>query len=129
MDERRWRQEWGGSVIYAHGTKHSRGVAVLFRKSLDVSILKEPRDTQGRFLIVKAVINDEHFNLINVYAPNKEPDQVTFLSDLCNVLTLESIAAADNNIFGGDWNVVLENKLDKNGGVETTARQKTLAEM
>jgi exonuclease III len=25
--ENRWRNEWGGKVLYCHGTKHSRGIA------------------------------------------------------------------------------------------------------
>lgn len=118
-DEQRWRQEWGGTALFTHGSKHSKGVAILFRKSLDVCILKERKDTQGRFVIVKAIVNDEAFNLINVYAPNKEPDQVKFLLDLVKVLSLENINPTDNNIFGGDWNAVLDSSVDKKGGMDS----------
>ena len=123
--EIKWVQDWGGSGVFVHGTKHSKGVAILFRRLLDVEILSVRRDTQGRFIILKCKVQDEPFNLINIYAPNRENDQVQFTTDLIKVMVLEGISNVDNNIIGGDWNVALDDKLDKLGGI-TNIKHKSL---
>ena len=117
-EELKWTQEWGGTGLFVHGTKHSKGVAILFRKSIDIDILSIKQDTQGRFLVLKCKINDEPFNLINIYAPNRENEQVKFVTDLLKVMALENINSIDNNIIGGDWNVVQDSTLDKIGGMD-----------
>ena len=116
--EIKWIQEWGGTGVFAHGSKHSRGVAILFIKSLEVNILSKKLDSQGRFIILKIQIDNKTFNLVNIYAPNKENDQVKFFQDLGNVILAEKITSSDNNIICGDWNLIQNNKLDKLGGVE-----------
>ena len=30
--ETKWTREWGNSIIFAHGTNHSKGVMILFKK-------------------------------------------------------------------------------------------------
>ena len=32
--ERRWKSEWGGRILYDNGTSDSRGVAIIFDRSL-----------------------------------------------------------------------------------------------
>jgi len=119
-DTIKWIQEWEGSGYCVHGSKHSRGVMILFRKGFDVEILSQKLDTKGRFIIMKVKVNDEAFNLINIYAPNKEKEQIQFYEDLIHVIAAENIASSDSNILAGDWNVVLDIKLDKHGGLDTT---------
>ena len=29
-----WKSEWGGDILYSHGTNHSRGVMILFNPKL-----------------------------------------------------------------------------------------------
>ena len=81
-DVSRWLQEWGGSGYFVHGTKHSRGVAILLRKNLGIDVIDTILDSKGRFIILKIKSNEVYFNLINIYAPNKEKDQLLFLNDL-----------------------------------------------
>jgi len=51
IDEKLWKCEWRGKIIYAHGASNSKGVAVLIKKSLkcDVRLLKS--NLEGRFLL------------------------------------------------------------------------------
>ena len=37
-DEVQWEREWGGKILFAHGTSQSKGVAILFRKGVDVVV-------------------------------------------------------------------------------------------
>ena len=32
-DEVLWKKEWGGDIVFSHGSHHSRGVAILFKKT------------------------------------------------------------------------------------------------
>ena len=36
--EKMWSAEWGGKVVFCHGTKNSCGTLVLFHPSLDVDV-------------------------------------------------------------------------------------------
>ena len=36
----RWETEWGGKIVSSHGSSHSRGVMILFKPRLDISIEK-----------------------------------------------------------------------------------------
>jgi len=60
-----WQAEWGGDILFAHGSKHSRGVMILFRPSLCKGVLNVSTDKNGRFLIVNASIDDE-FCFVNI---------------------------------------------------------------
>ena len=35
-----WRAEWGGEILFAHGSKHSKGVMILFKPPLNADILE-----------------------------------------------------------------------------------------
>ena len=70
--ERVWSAEWGGKVVYYHGTKHSRGTLVLFNPSLDVDVENYETDQRGRLIILRAKIDEFRFIFINVYAPNDQ---------------------------------------------------------
>lgn len=72
-----WKNEWGTEIVMSHGGSNSCGVAILFRKGVDCVIYTKIRDLFGRYIILKAAINDKICILINVYALNKDED-ITF---------------------------------------------------
>ncbi len=43
-----WRREWGGKIIFAHGTNHSKGTMILIKQNFDLKILQEKLDDHGR---------------------------------------------------------------------------------
>ena len=83
--ENQWRNEWGAEMISCHGSSNSRGVAILFKNGIDCSINHKIVDPEGRYIILKACIQDKDYVLINVYAPNKDKDQVNFLNKLLSI--------------------------------------------
>ncbi len=113
--ENRWTQEWGGVGYFAHGTKHSCGVAILIRKGLGVDIEDICIDRQGRYVLLNIKLDNNTFTLINLYSPNKESEKVIFFTKLAQIMESKGVNAASNIIIGGDWNVVLTAK-DKMGG-------------
>ena len=115
--EKIWKREWEGNMIFSHGTTNSRGCMVLLSSYLDYSINSTKVDSNGRFIIINVQINGRNYNLINVYLPNTETEQVKFFKDFSAVLKKENIATDDNLIIGGDWNLVKDIVLDKSGGL------------
>ena len=103
--ENQWRNEWGAEMISCHGSSNSRGVAILILiliDGVDCSINRKIVDPEGRYIILKACIQDKVYVLINLYAPNKDKDQVNFFNNLLSMLQNENLDSEDNIILGGD---------------------------
>ena len=112
-----WKREWGGDIIFSHGTTNSRGVAVLIPKSLesDIKVKKCHTDTAGRIILIDCSIKDNSIILINIYAPTKDKptEQLNFLHILKGLVDKYSDKAI---ILGGDFNTYLDTSIDKLGG-------------
>ena len=46
----KWENEWGGKIVFSHGKSNARGVCILFRKGLDVTVLNQATDNCGRLI-------------------------------------------------------------------------------
>ena len=107
-----WRAEWGGDIFFAHGSKHSRGVMILFRPSLSKEVLNVTADKNGRFLIVNTIVDEVGFCLVNIYAPNDQNQQINFYQKITDSIRK---CQTDNILIGGDFNCPLSAS-DKFGG-------------
>lgn len=56
--EIRWRNEWGAEIYMSHGNSNSRGIAVLMKKGVGVTVRSEIIDPQGRFIVLKVEFYD-----------------------------------------------------------------------
>ena len=124
--ESQWRNEWGTEMIFSHGSPNACGVAILLNKGVDYCIHSKIIDPLGRFIIVKVEIEDNLYVLINVYAPNKDKENVKFFNDLLSITRREDLDAEENFIVGGDFNCPLNPILDKKGG-SLTPRKSVVA--
>ena len=70
-------------------------------------------DPLGRYLILKVGIKDKLYVLINIYAPNKDKDIITFLNNLRTILQNDNSEDEENIIIGSDFNCLLNPSLDK----------------
>ena len=91
----------------------------MFKNGIDCSINHKIEDPEGRYIILKACIQDKDYVLVNAYAPNKDKDQVNFFNKLLSILQNENLDSVDNIILGGDLNCPLDPLLDKKGGAST----------
>ena len=114
--ERQWKNEWGGDMIMSHGSSNLCRVAILFKQGFDCTFLSKFEDPLGRYLILKAEIKDKLYVLINIYAPNKDKDIITFPNNLRTILQNENLGDEENIIIGGDFNCPLNPSPDKKGG-------------
>ena len=111
-----WRSQWSGPLFFSHGTVHARGVLVLVRKDLDFQLKNSHQDTDGRFILLEAIIQDTPFFLCNIYSPNNSTDQVNFFGYVKNRLQSNIVDSTSNVILGGDFNMTFDAGLDCFGG-------------
>ena len=106
--EKIWSHEWGYKIIFNHGRSDSAGVCMLLKPSATFDVLNTVRDDKGRILLVTLKVNETMITLANIYGPNN--DDGSFFIDLHNLL---SEHGEEPYIIGGDFNTVMEAKLDK----------------
>ena len=70
-DEIKWKDKFKGEVFFWHGKTNSRGVLIGYTGKRSF-IIKKKKDENGHFLILKAIISDSVFILINLHHPNTE---------------------------------------------------------
>ncbi len=111
-----WRNEWGGNILFSHGSSHARGVMMLIKPGFDAKVVDAHPDNIGRLLIANMVIQDTKFTIVNIYAPNYEDNQVNFYRNLRRQLN-ETTERGDRIMLGGDLNFIMNPDLDRKGGV------------
>ena len=77
-----WESEWGGKILASHGSTHSRGVMIMFKPRLDVTIEKLISDKNGSYILAEAFVDGSKLIFVNIYVPNDQTQQVNFLRDL-----------------------------------------------
>ena len=64
------RNMWGFECYFSSFKSNSRGVAILINNNFEFEFLQQKKDTNGNYLLLKAMINNFQVLLCNVYAPN-----------------------------------------------------------
>ncbi|KAL9988158.1 hypothetical protein ACROYT_G002566 [Oculina patagonica] len=111
-----WKKQWKGEMYFSHGSVHSRGVLVLIKNNLEFQIKSMRQDKEGRFIFLEALVQDQKFLLVNIYAPNKTSEQTHFFDKIKEELDNIDIDDDCRIIIGGDFNVILDPNLDGCGG-------------
>ena len=107
-DEHIWKNEWGNCIIFSHGETDARGTCILINpkvKAVIVCLISNFDD--GRCNIVDVEIKDNMYTLINIYAPNEDKPEF-----FMKVFDKASEHANPDKIIAGDFNLVLDEKLD-----------------
>ena len=96
-DEATWQSKWGDKVWFSHGNTNSKGVAIAIQGSFGFKKIDTHSDTEGRYLILDAEINNIRTLIVNIYAPNE--DHVIFFEEVTDKIR---DLKCDNIIWGGD---------------------------
>ena len=56
-----WEAEWGGKIVESHGSNHSRGVMILFKPKINVSVEKIVRDKNGRYVLSEVYLHNQTY--------------------------------------------------------------------
>ena len=111
-----WKSQWRGDIFFSHGSEHSKGVIILLKEKFDCEVKVHREDEQGRFIILKGLIQTQQFVFVNIYAPNRIKDQCVFLEEIKKHLDELELEENCEVIIGGDFNVILDADLDGTGG-------------
>ena len=107
-DNLKLKRGWVGQTYHSSFPGKSRGVAILFHKSVPFVQSNVISDPNGRFIIVSGQIHNIRVILANVYAPNSDDD--AFFRRLFSTLPDMS---SHYLIMGGDFNCWLDPQLDR----------------
>ena len=86
-------------TLYVNSTRSSRGVCILVKKSLSISVLAEARDEDQNILALHISTAGSELILISIYGPNSNDEN--FFKQISKILTDAPNVPA---ILGGDWN-------------------------
>lgn len=101
---------------------NKRGVSILIHNSLNFDVLKEISDKEGQYILVQGKIDQHLITLVNVYA--SLAGKTVFFNTIFDLVATESKGTL---ICGGDFNIVLDRKLDSSNSKRTkTAQSKFL---
>ena len=114
--EQLWINEWGGDIVFSHGTSKSRGVCILMPKGMLQVTSNKQCDLDGRIIAIEIGQGEENILLCNIYAPNE--DCPCFFDDLFKQIQNNS----HNEVIVGDFNLVLDPKKDRIGFTHNKAK-------
>ena len=106
---KQWELEWGGKVLTSFGKSNARGVAILMHPKTNCDIDKINMDSEGRILCCEVKYDNRKIIVANLYAPNE--DDPEFFESV--IRTIETYEDRDLTILGGDFNLVMNPKIDR----------------
>ena len=116
--EKIWEHEWGGKIIFSHGTTAARGVALLTNQSIYDQITNIYTDQDGRIIICDLYQNGITVTITAVYAPNH--DSPEFFKQVQGELRKRQ----EHKILIGDFNLTLDVELDRQNTYNNNNRAK-----
>ena len=116
QDENIWKKEWEAPAFFSSLNNHKCGVAILCtnnQKKLKASY--ENSHKPGRHLSIKIEMESSSFIITNIYAPNIPKKRKKNFQNLQTFITNNN-----NNILGGDFNMVENIQKNRADGNPTT---------
>ena len=96
-----------GKIYECNGTNGRQGVAIMVSNECKEKTKLVYKDNEGRFIHVTYETDNQIFNIVSVYAPNKYLEKSKYFK-----VIKQYIENLENIIIGGDFNTTLSN-LDK----------------
>ena len=116
QNESIWKKEWEGPAFFSSLNNHKCGVAILCTTNHNkLKACYENTHKLGRHLSIKIDMESSSFIITNIYAPNIPKKRKHFFQKLETFIT-----NTNNNILGGDFNMVENIQKDRDGGNPTT---------
>lgn len=110
------------NTFYSSLKTGKRGVAILIHNSINFDLVREIRDSEGRYVLVQGKIENKMTTLICVYIP----PQSDHSSSMKKILELISSESQGTLICAGDFNTVISNKWDTSNNKRNISLQSKL---
>ena len=112
----KWEKDWKGKSFWHSGPNpKASGIAILFKENLKFEIIRYETDCDGRIIKCLLQIQNQIFQLINIYAPANPKNKKTFYKEL-----LKFIENKNNTMLAGHFNMIEDFFLDKLGGSKSS---------
>lgn len=102
------KKAWVGAHYHATYSSYSRGVSILVHKKLPFPLIDLKTDSEGRFIIMHALVSNAPLVLVGLYLP-PPADISVFNTVMQHVLTY----GVDDVLFIGDFNMTPSPDLDR----------------
>ena len=97
-------------IFFNSWTSNARGVAIVIKDSCLITDVKATIIVPGNLTKLNFTYKDERYALSALYAPNNK--DIPFFRAL---FEMETYPNTEHNIYTGDWNISLSQKLDTHG--------------
>lgn len=99
---------------------HSRGVSIIFKTSLNVTIENCKKSDDGRKLLINCIIDKHKMCIVNLYAPNDVTERINFFKKSTSWIR-QNKCDENNIIVFGDFNSVMDKRDRTSGRIERCA--------
>ena len=89
-------------IFHANGNQKKAGVAILISENINFKIKTTTRDKEGHYIKIKGSIQEEHIEIVNIYAPN-----IGALQYITQMKTAIKGEINSNTFIVGDFNTPL----------------------
>ena len=111
-DIMQWQAEWHSYSLWNPGlTGKTCGSGILINKHKQITVIDYKKDDQGRIISIKAEFQQQRFQILNLYAPVRPHLREAFFQLLSSYIFEDCPL-----IMGGDFNMVEDERLDRDGG-------------
>ena len=115
------RSCWGYNIWLSGSDTNKNGVAILFNNNFEYKVHKVIRDPEGAYIVLDIELLKKRLTLVNVYGPSSG-DNPNFIERLKDYI---AEIGNDYTICAGDWNCVLDMKIDTRNYQSTINRPRT----
>ena len=91
-------------------------MSIAFQNDLNVTIRQNVWNENGRFIVLKCIIQDSPFLDISLYNSNNEGEQVQILKRISDAIDSIDPDHSSAIVMGGDLNFIQDINLDSDGG-------------
>ena len=114
-----WTNQFGfgsNSIMFPHGKSNARGVLIAFREAIKYKIVSKHIDNDGKYIILKVLIDNNPIVLVDYYTPNNETEQLKILEELNLIFDTLDNHEDTKYIWEGNFNMIFDTYLDADGG-------------
>ena len=110
--KRKFCKQWKGKIFHSLSeSKHARGVCTLVNDKLQLKVISNQSDKEGRKVLINVLINDQVYTMVNIYCPTNLTSRIKFLIS-CREWIKKYRIEDSNLIIGGDVNCI-DNIIDR----------------
>ena len=95
----------------------------LLKNNLEFELKSSKIDKDGRFIFIEAKVQEYPFLFVNLYAPNKTNEQLTFFEEIREELDNCCLEEDCNIVIGGDFNAIFDPDLDVMAEIQNEKNQ------